>query len=368
MLRVKTWDAIVVGAGVIGLATARQLQKGGARVLIVERGEPGREASHAAAGMLADADPALPQELRILAVASARMYPEFAQELLDESGMAIDLRQNGTIGFIPSLAMSDRWQPLSENDLKRLEPRLEARTNGYLSDEGSVDPRALVAALRKAAKHRGIEIVNGETATEVTIEQNRVMGLRTTRTKFQAEVVVNCAGAWAGEVHTAAVSELAQANQNQVRVSHSNLPVRPIKGQMLSVIAHGVLERVVRAPEVYMVPRSDGRLLIGATLEDAGYDKRVDPAVIQRLRLAATKLLPSLGEARIHEAWTGLRPGTTDQLPILGRTAVDGYFVATGHYRDGILLTPITAHLLAQVVRGKKTDYPLEAFSPARFG
>ncbi len=136
---------------------------------------------------------------------------------------------------------------------------------------------------------------------------------------------------------------------------------------MLAVLARGVIERVVRAPGVYLVPRTDGRLVIGSTLEDAGYDKRVSPEVIQRLHQAAAKLVPELGAARMHEAWAGLRPGTRDHLPILGRTAVEGYFAATGHYRDGILLTPVTARVMAQSVRGERPDLPLQAFSPARF-
>ncbi len=197
----KTWDAIVVGGGVIGLALARELRKGGAGVLVVERGEPGREASHAAAGMLADADPVLPEALRALAVASARMYPEFMQEVEDESGMKVDLRRQGTIAFFPAPVNDARWKALSPEDVRKLEPKLKAELpNAHLSDEGSVDPRALVAALLKAAKHRGIEIANGETVTEIVVEKGRAAGVRTSRTHFSAPVVINCAGAWAGEI------------------------------------------------------------------------------------------------------------------------------------------------------------------------
>jgi glycine/D-amino acid oxidase-like deaminating enzyme len=124
---------------------------------------------------------------------------------------------------------------------------------------------------------------------------------------------------------------------------------------------------VIRAPEVYLVPRSDGRVLIGSTLEDAGYDKRTDANVVQRMHKAAIHVVPALETARVLEDWAGLRPGTPDDLPILGTTGVQGYFAATGHYRDGILLAPITAQIMAQVITDGKTDYDISAFSAARF-
>ncbi len=356
MLGVKTWDAIVVGGGVVGLALARELRKQGASVLIVERGAPGREASHAAAGMLASADPTLPAELRALAAASAQAYPEFVHELEDESGAKIDLRCEGTIAFFPAPVCDPRWKPVASEEIRKLEPKLEALPHGYLSEEGSVDPRGLVAALLKAAKHRGIEIANGERVREIVVENGRAAGVATERTQFKAPVVVNCAGAWAGEVKPGGDARPTQ------------FPMKPVKGQMLAVIARHALQRVVRGPEAYLVPRSDGRVLIGATLEEAGFDKRVDPETIQRLHQAGARLVPELGEARMHEAWAGLRPGTNDDLPILGATRIDGLYAATGHYRDGILLAPITARLVAQVIRGERPGIGLEAFSPARFG
>jgi glycine oxidase len=128
-----------------------------------------------------------------------------------------------------------------------------------------------------------------------------------------------------------------------------------------------VIGHVIRAPEVYLVPRSDGRIVIGSTLEEAGYDKRTDAETIHRLHQAAIRLVPALEQARILEDWAGLRPGTPDDLPILGATGTPGYFVATGHFRDGILLTPVTAHVMAQVITGAQPDYDISAFSPERF-
>jgi glycine oxidase len=353
---VKNWDVIVVGGGIIGLSLSVALHKRGVRVLVVERGEPGREASHSAAGMLADCLLETPPALQELATASARMYPEFVHELQDESGINVDLRDQGTL-FFPSpgnvfkhadfFAGNPLPAPLNE-----LEPALaDTEIPAVYLKERSVDPRALVAATLKAARHRGVDISSGTAVTDVLVSDGRIAGIRTARTHYSAPCVVNCAGAWAGHF------------------SVHGFPTRPVKGQMLSVACarHNVLQHVIRTSDVYLVPRSDGRILIGSTLEEAGYDKRTDADTIHRLRQAAIGIVPALGEARILESWAGLRPGTPDDLPILGASSTPGYFVATGHFRDGILLTPITAHVMAQVITGKQLDYDISALTPARF-
>jgi len=345
---------IIVGGGIIGLSLAIALHKRGVRVLVVERGEPGREASHAAAGMLADCVLETPAALQPLAAASARMYPEFVHELQDESGANVDLRDDGTLLFIAPEHLSEHSEFRAEHrlpaPLSELEPALAHMEipAAYLK-ERSVDPRALVAAALKAAKHRGVDISSGTTVTEVRLSDGQVSGVSTDRTHYSAPCVVNCAGAWAGNF------------------CRYRLPTRPVKGQMLAVARHNVLRHVIRAPHVYLVPRTDGRILIGSTLEETGFDKRTDPDTIHRLHQAAIRMVPALGQARVLEAWAGLRPGTPDDLPILGTTSTPGYFVAAGHFRDGILLTPVTAHVMAQVITGAKPDYDISAFSPARF-
>ena len=356
----QSWDVVIAGGGIVGVSLARALRKHGAGVLIVERGEPGREASHAAAGMLAWCDPLLPPPLRRLARASAEMYPEFVREVDDESGMRVDLRTQGTIACFPeppageaaSYVSRGEWRPLGEDEIARLEPSLEYSGEAvYWTPEGSVDPRGLMAASVTATKHRGIDIVSGSPANAVEVEKGRAVAVRTVKTRYAAGAVVNCCGAWAGEI------------------GPLRFPTRPVKGQMLCVVAaqHGLVNHVVRAPDVYVVPRSDGRIVIGSTLEDAGFDKRVDADTIQRLHQAAANLIPELGEARMLETWAGLRPGTPDALPLLGATAVANYFVAAGHYRDGILLAPVTAMVMSQAVRGMPANFDLSAFSPARF-
>lgn len=339
----------MIGGGIIGLSLAIELRKRDARVLVVERGEPGREASHAAAGMLAETTVESPAALQRLASASARMYPEFVHELQDESGINVDLRDQGTLLFPSSDELGKFPQGLPA-PLGELEPALADHNQPavYLK-ERTVDPRALVAAALKAAKHRGVDISSGSAVKKISLSDGRVNGVSTEKSTYRAPVVVNCAGAWAG--HVAPVE----------------FPTRPVKGQMLAVAAPRLLRHVIRAPNVYLVPRTDGRILIGSTLENAGYDKRTDTGVIQRLHHAAIRLVPALEQARILEDWAGLRPGTPDDLPMLGATGVPGYFVAAGHYRDGILLTPITARVMAQVISGEKPDHDLSGFSPTRF-
>ena len=355
---VKSWDVIVVGGGIIGLSLALALRKRGLTILIVERGQPAHEASYAAAGMLANCGSETPAALRQLAKASAAMYPEFVHELQDESGVRIDLRSEGTILFSSPESQPHMYddrvegETLSLEELRQLEPELEAgQYTAMFLKEKSVDPRMLGAAALKAVKHRGIDVASGSSGRSVLVSDGRAVGISTEKTSYFGGIVVNCAGAWAGQL------------------GPLQFPTRPVKGQMLSVIGapHGCLRHVLRSPVVYLVPRSDGRILIGATVEEAGYDKRTVPETIQTMHQVAIRALPALQRARIHEDWAGLRPGTPDDLPILGATLLPGYFVAAGHFRDGILLAPITAQVMSKLISGSAPSYDLSAFSPSRF-
>jgi glycine oxidase len=362
---VKSWDAIVVGAGIIGLSLAIELNKQGLRVLVVEKGEPGREASWAAGGMLCDYPAETPPALRELATASARMYPEFVHELEDESGLKIDLRSVGTLlfaadgtGHSPVTTQADALpQPLAE-----LEPELAILNNpephftALYIKERSVDPRHLTHAAIAAARHRGVDFSSGDHVLAVQVADGKAAGVLTNKTQFAAGMVVNCAGAWAGQIGP-----------------HS-FPTRPVKGQMLYVAMpqKEMVRHVVRTPNVYLIPRSDGRMLIGTTVEEAGFDKQTAPKTILKLRQAAVDLVPKLADARILEDWAGLRPGTPDGLPILGTTPTPGYFVATGHFRDGILLAPVTARVMGQMMTGqtmsgREPQIDMPKFSANRF-
>ena len=383
----KTWEVVIIGGGVIGLSLAWRLRRSGVNVLVVEKGEPAGEATHAAGGMIAHCDAGNPPELRELSAASARMYPAFVDELRAEAFESPDLRCEGTIAF-PADDEQPRCEgarPLSEAELSQLEPLLAWRGPAYLLPECSVDPRKLGSALEKAARTLGANVVSGSGVQEVAVLAGRATGVRTAKAYYPAAAVVNCAGAWAAEIQPFGV------------------PTRPVKGQMVCVVpqAHPsnrslepapslsqrgapaaratrwsearaghrgpLIRHVVRTPEVYIIPRSDGRMLLGATVEEAGFDKRIDPDTVQRLHRAASAVAPEIGRMRIHDAWAGLRPGSPDSLPILGATSLKGYYAATGHYRDGILLAPVTALLMTQLLTGKKPELDLEPFSPLRF-
>jgi len=351
---VRTWDVIIIGGGIIGLSLAWELRKQGASVVVVERGEPGQEASRAAGGMLANCGDETPAVLQPLATASAEMYPEFAHELQDESGVDVDLRSQGTLLFPAPGNATKKIAGASPFPaaLEELEPALASEGRiGFLLKERSVCPRALTDAALKAAKHRGVDVSSGNKVLSVDIVAGSVAGVTTEKTAYHAPKVVNCAGAWAGQMGPCAI------------------PTRPVKGQMLcfAMPHREMLKHVVRAPEIYLIPRSNGRLLAGATVEEAGFDKRTIPDTIQRLRRAAIAMLPGLVNAHVLEDWAGLRPGTPDALPILGTTSTTGYFVATGHFRDGILLAPITACIMARVVGGVAPEHDLAPFSVERF-
>jgi glycine oxidase len=353
---VKTWDVIIIGAGIIGLSLAISLRKQGFRVLVVERGEPGREASYAAAGMLAPAGMEIPPALSSLAEESARRYPEFVHQLEDESGMKVDLREHGTILLSSTSDFPSAAESLPPDDLHSLEPELAVEKicsenlRAALIIERSVDPRLLTSAAIKAARHREVDISSGTEVKTVLVSGDRAVGVQTERTSYSAATVINCAGAWAG------------------RIGPHHFPVNPVKGQMLAVVQGPALRQVLRSEKVYVVPRSDGRLVIGSTLENAGYNKDIDMSTIRGLFQAALELLPGLEKSKKHDAWAGLRPGTPDNLPILGETPTFGYFAATGHYRDGILLAPVTADVMTRVVLGRVPHCDIGNFAPSRFG
>ena len=358
----KVWDAVIIGGGVIGLSLGWRLRREGLEVLIIDKGEPGREASHAAGGMIAHCDPHLPDVLRPLAFAGAAMYPEFVRELQEESGESADLRDRGALAFLheDERPGCERARAIESDGIQPLEPALtrpplEQGMRAWWLPECSVDPRGLCLALLKAAKRRGVDFVTGSAVLEVEISAGRAVAVKTAHSSYSTGVVVSCAGAWASQIQP------------------FGLPTHPVKGQMVCIVpAPGswedlLVQHVIRTPEVYIIPRSDRRILLGATVEDGGFDKRTDANTVEKLYQAAAAVVPKLGEMRIHDAWAGLRPGSPDKLPILGETALPGYFAATGHYRDGIMLAPITAEIMTRVITGGPTEFDLLPFSPLRF-
>jgi glycine oxidase len=360
----KPYDVIVIGGGIIGLSLAWQLSRRSVRALLIERREPGQEASHAGGGMIADLDPVLPIELRELAHRSATLYPAFVKELASESQRAIDLREVGVIAFEQSpIEESDGVRSITAEQALSLEPKLTLPPDpAYTMRERAIDPRDLVSALLSALQKRGVEMVTGETALKVMVEHGQATGVLTDRGSYSAPCIVNCAGAWAAQI------------------AGAKLPTLPVKGHMVALAfpeelamdsatreQRRVLRHVLRSRWCYILPRSNGRYVVGSTVEPAGFDKSLNSYRVKLLQSAAARLIPQFAEATIAEAWTGLRPGTPDNLPLLGATSTRGYFAATGHYRDGILLAPVTAEVMCALVLEGQTPVPLDRFSPHRF-
>jgi glycine oxidase len=279
-----------------------------------------------------------------MAFASARMFPEFVRKLETAGKMKVDFRRVGTIALLPDEPAPAEYRSLSADELQRLEPSLKSSgQSAFFVQEDSVDPFLLMQAALAAARNLGVEI-RGHAAVKDIRPRGNAVEVITAANTFPAHCAVDCRGAWSGA------------------------PVRPRKGQMLYVQPRtAVLQHVLRTPDIYLVPRSSGKVLIGATVEDVGYDKSVDPATIHSLLNAAAKYLPDLASAPITQSWAGLRPGTPDGLPLVGPTETPGVFIASGHFRNGILLAPITAKIMANLVEGHPSPLDIAAFAPSRF-
>ena len=364
-------DVLVVGGGVIGCAIARRLALRGARVTLLERDEPGAHASWAAAGMLsplAEADE--PGPFLDLLLDSRALFPALADELARETGIGIAYRTEGTL--LVALTAADEatldrrhgWQAaaalpverLGAAEALRLEPALAAETRGALLFPGDhqVDNRLLARALAAAASAAGAELRVGTEVKRVIVEGGRAAGVATAGGgRLGAGAVVVAAGSWAG-----AIEGLPRP-----------LPVFPVHGQLLALGAvPPPFRHVVHSPRVYLVPRAGGRVIAGATVERVGFEKAVTAGGMLSLLAPALEVVPALRDAPLVESWSGLRPGSPDGLPILGPDPeVPGLFHATGHYRNGILLAPVTADLLAEAVLGAPSPR-LAPFSLARFG
>lgn len=348
---------VVIGAGLIGLGIAYELRSRGADVRVIETAEPGAGASWAGAGMLAPYSEHIADEpFERLCADSLARYPAFVEALRARGGVDARLRLDGILeaafddagearlrgDVARRVARGIAAQWLEPRDAHLLEPALRASVRGgaYSPTEGHVDNRRLGRALRAACEALGvrIEAFAGPVALEADVR--RALGVRGRSGFIAADAVVNATGAWAGALAGVPAS--------------ARVPVTPIKGQMLAIaIPRGLVRRVLWIPGAYLVPRDDGRLLVGATVERAAFDVRVTAQGIRTLLDAALDAIPALGNFALAETWAGLRPGTPDELPYLGATELGGYFLATGHYRNGILLTPVTAHLVADAIEGK---------------
>jgi len=374
--RSSSFDVAVVGAGVIGLAVAWRAAQRGLKVIVLERGaEPARETSSVAAGMLAPISEALATEVALmrLGLASVSAYPEFVEELHDATGMDTGYLRCGTLlaardgdeaeALERELALRERFG-LAVHRLRPSEARLREaalaptlRLALEIPDDHAIDPRKLTAALADALTAAGGELRLGATVASVETAGERATGARLADgERVAAEQVVVAAGPWSSSLDGIPPG--------------AAVPVHPVKGQILRLhdpAGPGLLTRVVRFTGGYVVPRGDGRYVLGATMEERGFDTTVTAGAVFELLRDASELLPSVTELVIDELSAGLRPATPDNAPAIGSGAISGLHWATGHFRHGILLTPITAQIVAAGLAGDDPGELASEFAPTRF-
>ena len=355
-------DTLIIGGGVIGLSIARELKlRSEGRVRVLEKALMGRESSWAAAGILAPQVEAEDDgEFFRLCYESNKMYPRFADELLRETGIDVEFNTLGTlyVGFdehdAEEFDRRYRWQSASGLKVEQLDrigiSTLERNVSDraefglFFPDDGQVENRKLVGALMASARSLGVELEEGVSVNAIITDSGRVRGVETAGDRIYADNVVIATGAWS----------------SLIKIGEAALPVsvKPIRGEMICYEPREVsLRHVVYSSRGYLVPRSDGRLLAGATAEDVGFDRGTTRAARQTLQNAAEEIVPALDQCEIKDHWAGLRPYADGGKPFIGKVGeVDGLYVAVGHFRNGILLAPVTASLIADAVAGQASS------------
>ncbi len=365
----KKFDVAIAGGGLIGGSIALELARAGLRVGLFDRQEPGQEASWAGAGILSPApESSATIPLVPLGKASMAIYPEFVRMVEEFSGQSAGFRPKGTLQALFSRDAREelstvialhhglglKAEPLSSEDARELEPSLSQDLEAAVlrPAEASVDNRALTQAVLEAAGRSGVQFFSASGVEAIWCEGSRCLGLYLKNEKIEARWTVIAAGCFSATIEGVA----------------PYAPVRPAKGQMVALRADDLkIERVLWSEKIYLVPRNDGRILAGATVEYTGFEKGLTAAGLEKILAGAIELSPVLANARVEETWAGLRPDSPDHLPILGPTDIDGLLIATGHFRSGILLTPITARLVREWVTQQRVSVDWDRFSPMRF-
>jgi glycine oxidase len=366
----KTFDVAIAGGGLIGGTIAFELARAGLHVALFDRQQPGEGSSWAAAGILSPA----PENAGMISTvplgrASLQLYPEFVAAVEEISGQTVGYRARGTLEALFSTDAQEQLstiialhhglglkaEPVSAEDAREMEPALspELEAAVFRPDDASVDNRALTKVVLTAAERSGVKTFAASSVQSIVKDGGRCAGLLVDGEKVQSRWAVIAAGCCSAEIEGAA----------------HYAPVRPAKGQMIALRAEGFsIERVLWSDHVYLVPRNDGRILAGATVEYVGFEKKVTLGGLQKILTAALQLAPALADAQVAETWAGLRPDAPDHLPIIGPTDLDGLLIATGHFRSGILLAPITAQLIREWISTQNVSQDWARFSPMRFG
>jgi glycine oxidase len=367
-------SVVIIGGGVMGCAAANELARRGVRVTVLERSVPGAEASSAAAGILgAQVEAHRPGPMTELGLQSRKLYPALVKDLEKVSGISIGYRRAGVLkvayasGDVARFQRELEWQRRAKLRLERLsgsalrarEAELSPELAGALwfEDDATLEPRALLSALRIAAEKRGAVFRSGSFVKRVAERDGRAVGVELDDGSLvEGSHVVLAAGSW--------TSLLARAEPE----GQAPMPrVVPARGQIVELKTSApLLESIVFGPDCYLVPRADGRLLIGSTLEFVGFRREVTAGAVAKLLAAAIRLVPALADAELGATWASFRPYTSDELPLLGPSATEGLILMSGHYRNGILLAPISAHIVAACVLGQSPPLDLAPFAPNR--
>jgi glycine oxidase len=365
----KSADVIVLGGGIIGCAVAEELAHRGRRVVLVERGTIGAEASSAAAGILAaQMDLAEPGPLFELCQAARRMYPRWVAHLQRRSGVSVGYRVCGILYLAmagreeQAMERRARWQRRlgvrierwSPKVVRQHEPSVDGRiTCGFLfPTEAQVDNVRLMQALAVACRKAGVVLCEQTAVRRLLVRAHRVHGVQTDRGKVTSSIIVNCLGSWASMGGKFPIP----------------LPVEPARGQILAFHApRRLLRHAVMSEHAYAVQHWDGRLLVGSTVEFAGFEKAVTLEGMHGILSGVRQMSSVLNQCTFLEAWAGFRPYSHTGRPLIGPTSIEGLYLATGHFRHGILLAPITARLMAELILRGCTSSGLAPFSPLRF-
>jgi glycine oxidase len=365
---------VIVGGGICGLSIGWNLLRAGRAVTVLDRAEAGRGATWAAAGMLAAQIECEPGEetLLPLLLESRRLWPGFARELEDAAGMGVDLRAEGTLAvgldrddveslrftydYHRGLGLDMTW--LSGPEARAMEPHLSPRVAAgvFSPQDHQVDNRKVADALKRAFTAAGGVLREHLGVDEIMISGGRVTGVRAGDSGIRADIVVLAAGAW---------SRAVAGLPDSVRP-----PVRPVKGQMVSLRMPAeapLIRHVVWGPGAYLVPRRDGTLLLGATVEEQSFDASLTAGGVFEILRRAWETLPGVYDLPVAEMWTGFRPTSRDDAPLLGPTPIDGLIVATGHHRNGILLAPVTARAIGGFILTGRLPDEARPFQPSRF-